>query len=64
MGIFGERKDLAPKARDPVCGMVVVEEHAFGPEESEAGPVWFCSLGCQATYQADRAKAKEQGVEA
>src|SRR5688572_12366359 len=69
MGILGARKADAGKSKDPVCGMVVVEEHAFGPEESAAGAVWFCSVGCQAQYQAERSgeakrKGQEEGVEA
>lgn len=53
MGIFGDRKDpaAAAKVTDPVCGMVIVKEHAIGPEESAAGSVWFCSVGCQAAHQ-------------
>jgi YHS domain-containing protein len=65
--MFGERKDLAAKTRDPVCGMVIVEQHAFGPEESADGKVWFCSVGCQALYQSQdsrEGKEKESGVEA
>ena len=64
MGIFGERKDEAAKVKDPVCGLVIVEQNAVGPEESAAGAVWFCSVGCQAVYQAQAAEAKEKGVEA
>ena len=65
MGIFGERKDQAAKAKDPVCGMVVVEQHAFGLEESAEGAVWFCSVGCQALYQSQQSdKERAQGVEA
>lgn len=64
MGIFGQPKDEAAKVKDPVCGMVIVEEHAVGPEESAEGAVWFCSVGCQALYQSQHADAKERGVEA
>ena len=66
MGIFGSRKEEGATLRDPVCGMAIVKEHALGPEESAAGKVWFCSVGCQATYQSQQGdKGKEaQGVEA
>ena len=56
MGIFAERK--RKEARDPVCGMVVVEESAVGPEETAEGAVWFCSVGCQAQYQSERAEGR------
>jgi hypothetical protein len=55
MGILGDKQQAA-KSKDPVCGMVVVEELAVGPEESATGKVWFCSVGCQAQYQAEHAE--------
>jgi YHS domain-containing protein len=66
MGIFGQRKADKTETKDPVCGMLVVEEFAVGPEESATGAVWFCSVGCQAKYQADHAGTtqSEEGVEA
>ncbi|MHB1262596.1 MAG: hypothetical protein ACYC2H_12870 [Thermoplasmatota archaeon] len=63
MGIFGSRPQESAKAKDPVCGMTVVIDHAVGPEESAQGPVWFCSVGCQVQYQAEKESAGE-GVEA
>jgi hypothetical protein len=62
MATAGARPGAKQQSRDPVCGMVVVQEEAIGPEESEEGPVWFCSLGCQAQYQAQQAeKPREAG---
>ncbi|MEA3166769.1 MAG: hypothetical protein QOJ26_1643 [Thermoplasmata archaeon] len=62
MGIFGPRRDKAAKSTDPVCGLVVVERHAVGPEESAAGAVWFCSTDCQVRYRALHPRQQE-GVE-
>ena len=60
MGIMGTPKADRGKSKDPVCGMMVVEQFAFGPEDSGQGKVWFCSIGCQAQYQAEHAGEEEK----
>lgn len=49
MGIFGRRKAPA-KTTDPVCGMVVVEGQAIGPDVIAGQAYWFCSAACQDEY--------------
>lgn len=51
MGIFGRSKETGDKRHtDPVCGMVVVEEKAVGPDTVEGTVYWFCSASCQDTF--------------
>lgn len=59
MGIFGPDNGEAGKSKDPVCGRVVVEALAIGPEDGAQGAVWFCSIGCQAAYQENQSKERE-----
>lgn len=48
MGIFGRKKKAEMK--DPVCGMVLVESSAIGPDVVAGETYYFCSTGCQDTY--------------
>jgi YHS domain-containing protein len=58
MAILGNAEKKARQEKDPVCGMLVVVDLAVGPEKAAGGDgeVWFCSLGCQAQYQAEQEK--------
>lgn len=64
MGIFG-RKDRPSRARqskDPVCGMLVVETLAVGPETVGATTYYFCSTACHETFK-EKGKAGRTGQE-
>jgi len=39
------------KAKDPVCGMTVDSERAAGHGVYGGETVFFCSVGCQKTYE-------------
>ena len=43
------------KARDPVCGMMVDPATAPAKGTYDGVAVYFCSAGCQKTYEARRA---------
>lgn len=49
MGLFGRRKPAA-KTSDPVCGMVIVEGKAIGPDVIAGHAYYFCSTACQDEY--------------
>jgi YHS domain-containing protein len=51
MGLFGRRKSKGAEHEDPVCGMVVAEKRAVGPDTIRGEAYWFCSVGCQETYR-------------
>jgi Cu+-exporting ATPase len=53
-GHDGTASGAAPGAAvtDPVCGMQVDPATAAGRRDSGAGPVYFCSTGCAAAYDA------------
>ena len=58
MGLFGRaesaksrEKEAKGQHTDPVCGMAVVEERAFGPETLRGEAHWFCSVECQDQFQ-------------
>lgn len=51
MGIFGRKSSKGRQHTDPVCGMVIVEEEAVGPDTVQGEAVWFCSAQCQETYR-------------
>jgi YHS domain-containing protein len=58
MGIFGNRKEgkeskgrSGAQHKDPVCGMLVVEAEAVGPDTYHGEVYWFCGEGCQGTFQ-------------
>ena len=42
--------------KDPVCGMEVRQEDAFGRAEYEGKTYHFCSESCLKAFQADPAK--------
>lgn len=39
------------KAKDPVCGMMVDTERAPAKGTYAEGTVYFCCVGCRATYE-------------
>ena len=41
------------KVKDPVCGMMIEPRTAAGHAIFEGQPVYFCSIGCQESYQRD-----------
>lgn len=51
MGLFGRKGKEAKRHTDPVCGMVVVEGEAVGPDTIRGEAYWFCSAECQDQYQ-------------
>ena len=48
--------------KDPVCGMTVTTQspHVL---QHEGGPVYFCSAGCKAKFEADPAKYAKRGAQ-
>lgn len=67
MGIFGNRKEETGKPRqhkDPVCGMLVVEAEAVGPDTVQGEAYWFCSEGCQDTFHERKGTRRPQGPKA
>ncbi len=70
MGIFGRRKeDLeatggrgAKEHTDPVCGMVVVEGRAVGPDAIQGEVHWFCSAACRDKFHAGSGTPRRQEV--
>ena len=45
------------KVKDPVCGMVISSENAAAMGTYAGQAVYFCSVGCQKTYEARLSKA-------
>ncbi|MCI4347670.1 MAG: YHS domain-containing protein [Thermoplasmata archaeon] len=41
---------MAAKVKDPVCGMLVDPAHAAASGVYRGETVYFCSVGCKATY--------------
>ena len=40
------------KVKDPVCGMIIDSERAAGKGVYGGQTIYFCSTGCQKTYEA------------
>ena len=41
---------MAEKFKDPVCGMMVEPKRAAASGQYGGQTVYFCSIGCKATY--------------
>jgi Cu+-exporting ATPase len=54
------------KFKDPVCGMDVTPQNAAGKTEHQGNTYYFCSLGCQQTFesQPDKYAAQTQPAHA
>lgn len=50
MGLFGRSKKA--QTIDPVCGMVLVEAEAIGPDEVDGVAYFYCSTTCQDEHHA------------
>jgi len=62
MGLFG-RKKKAGQHTDPVCGMLVVETEAIGPDTVNGAVYYYCSTECQNTFHertGTRRKSRER----
>jgi YHS domain-containing protein len=45
------------KVKDPICGMTISSENAAAMGTYGGRAVYFCSIGCQKTYEARLLKA-------
>ncbi len=43
-----------PSAKDPICGMMVDTTRPAAQGTYEGQTVYFCSVGCQKSYEARR----------
>lgn len=57
MGLFGRRK--GKQVRDPVCGMLLIEAEAIGPDVIAGETFYYCSSDCQQTHH-DRKGVRAQ----
>jgi P-type Cu+ transporter len=44
------------QAKDPICGMMVNTDSPPAQGVYDGQPVYFCSPGCKAKYEAQRAR--------
>jgi Cu+-exporting ATPase len=48
--------DMETTVKDPVCGMDINPETAAGQSEYEGETYYFCSLGCQRSFEKEPEK--------
>jgi len=41
------------QVKDPVCGMQIEQDDAFGPVDHEGRAYYFCSDDCKETFEED-----------
>jgi YHS domain-containing protein len=49
-------KEMAEKAKDPVCGMDIDPDRAAGKSEYGGQTYYFCSTGCKRTFDKEPEK--------
>ena len=57
------KKQTAKKAKDPVCGMQVVQERAAATSVYKGNTYYFCNPGCKVHFDKDPEKLLEEGPE-
>ena len=55
------KKQIAIKAKDPVCGMQVDQEKAAATSMYEGETYYFCKSGCKAHFDKDPEKLLKEG---
>ncbi len=55
----GTQTNVKAQIKDPVCGMEIDAEEAFGHLEYEGATYYFCSAQCQGKFEADPAQFAE-----
>ena len=55
------KKQIAIKAKDPVCGMQVNQEKASATSVYRGETYYFCKSGCKAHFDKDPEKLLEEG---
>ncbi|REJ76301.1 MAG: heavy metal translocating P-type ATPase [Acidobacteria bacterium] len=48
-----EKPEISKQLKDPVCGMAVEPEAAFGKLDHEGTTYYFCSASCKAKFESD-----------
>lgn len=52
----GEGPPTSQKVKDPVCGMEIDKDQAFGMTQKEGKQIYFCSENCQNKFNAEPKK--------
>ncbi len=49
----GEEPSTSQKVKDPVCGMEIEKDQAFGMTQKRGKQIYFCSENCQNKFNAE-----------